>query len=206
MRRFAEPPGDGEDFYVGYLSPAPPGISEFVRRAVLALALVSVVLAFGLTALQSEFDSGYFDFGNVTEHTGALDLQPVPRLLPADGSEPRLLVAVGKFGVDAEGFTSGQPVTVRATAIDAPAGHMLEVVQIGAASQTPRVASDLEEGEPTSTELIGEGRRLEVFPGRYEAGTWKDTPRVRVVMHSRWYSSRPICRRRRADSLRAGRS
>ena len=54
---------------------------------------MSVGLA--LVALQSPFDPGFFHFGTTIELTGALEVEPVPRLLPREGGEPHLLVGIG---------------------------------------------------------------------------------------------------------------
>ncbi|MEM1249562.1 MAG: hypothetical protein AAGK22_24515 [Acidobacteriota bacterium] len=142
MSRFVEPPPHSdEDFYVGYLSPAPAGTRRFVTRIVLALLLGAAALASGLSLLQSRFDAGTFDFGNVTEHVGTLEIDPVVRIVPQDGSQPQLLVGIGKHSASYEGVQPGQSVTVRGTTIESPAGRMIEVVDIVASESTPRGSS-----------------------------------------------------------------
>ena len=125
------PPG----FYVGYLDETPPGISRFVRRAVVGLLLLAATLGAGLALLLERFDEGVFEYGTVRDYEGELLVDPHPRLLTADGpAAGYLLVGVGKHGFDAneEPSPPWQPALSRrlqlsGTLIRNPDAAMLEV-------------------------------------------------------------------------------
>ena len=124
-----------DDFYVGYLDETPPGISRFVRRAVVGLLLLAATLGAGLALLLERFDEGVFEYGTVRHYSGELLVDPHPRLLTADGpAAGYLLVGVGKHGFDAneEPSPPWQPALSRrlqlsGTLIQNPDAAMLEV-------------------------------------------------------------------------------
>ncbi len=124
-----------DDFYVGYLDETPPGISRFVRRAVVGLLLLAATLGAGLALLLERFDEGVFEYGTVRHYSGELLVDPHPRLLTADGpAAGYLLVGVGKHGLDAneEPSPPWQPALSRklqlsGTLIQNPEAAMLEV-------------------------------------------------------------------------------
>ncbi len=93
------------DFYVGYLQKAPAELARFVRRAVAALGLLAVVLAFGLVLAQMPFSNSTFEYGSVRKLEGTILTRPYPTLLVArQGAADQqayseyLLVAPGKHG------------------------------------------------------------------------------------------------------------
>lgn len=100
--------GSGDEFYVGYLDHAPPGLARRLKRIVVALACAAPVLAGGVAALQRPLPDGVFEFGVVREFEGVLYTTPVPYLRPtvpvagsASGSG-LLLVSYGKRGLPPE--------------------------------------------------------------------------------------------------------
>ncbi len=172
MSRFAQKPAGSRDgdFYVGYLSPAPPPIARFLRSRV--LLLVALVLGAGgvMAALQGRFDPGFWDFGNEQRFEGVLQLEPAPRLVQAGGSH--LLVGLGKHGPPLEGLSSGDSVSLLATRIEAPTGQMLEVVEATGSSPAARSgAAPRPAGEPV--QLVGEIVDSKCFLGVMKPGRGK---------------------------------
>jgi hypothetical protein len=97
-----------QDFYIGYLPKAPPGLRRFLRRAIFGIGLVAVVLAFVFAFAQMPFAKSYFDFGKLRNFEGTLTTEPYPILLvtrPGQAASNArtseyLLVAPGKHGAD----------------------------------------------------------------------------------------------------------
>lgn len=173
MSRFTTPPkhSTDEEFYVGYLSPADSGIRRFVTRVVVGLAALTVSVSLALVLLQSPFDPGLFHFGTTIELTGALEVEPVPRLLPRGGGEPHLLVGVGKKSVELAGLGQGATVAVTGTLIEAPAGRMLEVVEMRSVDGAPRTTGT--ESPASEVEMVGEIVDSKCFLGVMKPGRGK---------------------------------
>ncbi len=146
-----------EEFYVGYLDETPTGVARFARHAVLALLLLAAALGAGLALLLERFDEGVFEYGVVRDHEGDLLVDPLPRLLTADGpAAGYLLVAPGKYGIDvnAESSAPWSPSRTRSAALSGtlirnPEAAMLEVHSIEL-SEAPRVPGGL--GGPESAD------------------------------------------------------
>jgi hypothetical protein len=97
-----------DEFYIGYLPQAPPGVSRKVRLAVtifLALsAIIAVILIFG----QRRFEPSFFEYGTEREFEGLVRARPIPLLLVTRPGATRslpvhsryALVASGKHGAD----------------------------------------------------------------------------------------------------------
>lgn len=119
-----------DEFYIGYLKSAPPGIARFrlVTSALViaaALAAVAVVAAF-----QAKLPAGRFEFGVTKTFDGVLYESPIPMLRTVDAAGPRnfLLVAQGKFGLPsyARGH-DGREVRMRGSLIDKDGMGMIEL-------------------------------------------------------------------------------
>lgn len=100
-------PRRDDDFFVGYL-PVPEGLARFLRRAVVALALLAIAVAAILAAGQRPLGSGEFEFGVERELEGVLRAEPLPALwisAAASDGGPTLevvpLVGQGKHGPSA---------------------------------------------------------------------------------------------------------
>lgn len=98
-------PRRDDDFFVGYL-PVPEGLARFLRRAVVALALLAIAVAAILAAGQRPLGSGEFEFGVERELEGVLRAEPLPALwisAAASDGGPTLevvpLVGQGKHGL-----------------------------------------------------------------------------------------------------------
>ena len=139
------------EFYIGYQTRAPAGLSRFLRRAVALLLAFAAALALVLIAIQGRFDPGVFEFGIVRSFEGVILEEPHPMLLVerpgGDGSAPIsrfFLVASGKHGAEAEvaGF-GGQGVRLEGSLIYREGQTMIEVSSgsvesLGEADRAPR--------------------------------------------------------------------
>lgn len=125
------------EFFVGYLPSAPPGIRRRVRIAVAVFALLGLAGAVLFATSQNDFAKSYFDFGKPREFSGRLSLEPYPLLQSASSAEPFLVVAPGKFGADSlVSGAAGRNVRLQGTLIHRAEGQMLEIVP-GSAVETP---------------------------------------------------------------------
>ncbi len=95
-----------DEFYIGYLDKAPPGLAALMRRVVIALAVgIPAILGF-VAALQRELPDGVFEFGVSREFEGVIYENPIPtlrvRYATPDGDPAvanLLLVGSGKWGL-----------------------------------------------------------------------------------------------------------
>jgi hypothetical protein len=112
-----------DDFYVGYLPAAPPGLARTVTRCVVLLMAAAAIVAVLLLAGQTPFATSKFEYGVYREYTGRIDTLPWPVLSTSNGSF--LLVAPGKHG-----FIPGQSgmVNLKASLIERGPDNMLEVL------------------------------------------------------------------------------
>src|SRR5882724_2453763 len=115
-----------EEFYVGYLGTAPPGLAKWVRRIVLSLIGVVIVLAVVLVLGQGSFPASAFEFQKYKDFEGVLRERPYPALV---GSRQYLLVAPGKHGAGelVKGF-DGRAVRLKGSLIYRGEDAMIEVV------------------------------------------------------------------------------
>ncbi len=95
-----------DEFYIGYLDKAPPGLAALMRRVVIALALGLPALVGLVAAMQRELPDGVFEFGVSREFEGVIYEKPIPTLriqyATADGDPAvanLLLVGLGKWGL-----------------------------------------------------------------------------------------------------------
>jgi hypothetical protein len=124
------------DFYVGYLPKAPDGLARFVRKVIVALALLAVTAALVLLAGQKPFANSAFEFGKVRSFEGVVVTRPFPTLLVArpgeigqqDKYSRYLLVVPGKHGADdlVAGF-DGKQVRLQGQLIYRNGGTMVEI-------------------------------------------------------------------------------
>ena len=95
-----------DEFYVGYLPQAPPGIAARARWSVLLLLLLGVAAALLLVSRQQRFDPGVFEFGVRRPLEGVVRENPYPALYierpgttaAGAGFSRFELVAFGKVG------------------------------------------------------------------------------------------------------------
>jgi hypothetical protein len=126
-----------DEFYVGYADAPPAGIARRVRRAVLALACLTIAAGLTLVLAQERRSPASFEFGVTRSFRGTVREAPVPTLLvarpDADGAGPAtssyLLVAPGKHGAhDLVQGRDGQTVELAGSLIYRDGRTMIEVV------------------------------------------------------------------------------
>ena len=95
-----------DEFYVGYLPEAPPGIAARARLSAALLLAIGLAVGLLLVSRQQRFDAGVFEYGVSTRVEGVVQERPHPVLYverpgvgPAGGAFSRYeLVAYGKRG------------------------------------------------------------------------------------------------------------
>lgn len=158
----AEPRDD--EFYVGYLPAAPPGIGRRVRTVTLCLLAVAVLLAAILVASQQPFPRSRFEFGVERDFEGVVTALPYPALWMRrpgvtgdDGHFSRVsLVAFGKRGAgnDLAGL-DGRPVRLRGSLIYRNGHTMIEIVPSSVEPLTGARAAELVSVAPPDDEELG---------------------------------------------------
>jgi len=136
---------DRDEFYVGYLDPAPEGLGALLRRRVLGLVFVALGVALVWQAGHARLPRATFEYGDVREFEGVVLLQPTPSLLvsrPAGvGGEPFSrypLVAFGKMGAGAVlAPFAGRRVRVRGMLIYRDDRTMIELAEDGVEDLSP---------------------------------------------------------------------
>ncbi|MGJ5814585.1 hypothetical protein [Paludibaculum fermentans] len=113
------------EFYVGYLTHAPPRLSRFLRRAVAAIAAAAAAGAVLLALGQAPFAGSTFEYGQVRAYEGLMMDWPYPMLITPAGRY--LLVAPGKHGLHVPEL-DGQQVRLQGTLIRRGEDRMLEVL------------------------------------------------------------------------------
>ena len=132
-----------DDFYVGYLPDTPAATRKLLFRSILFLAIGFALAGGILFAGQHGFSNSVFEFGELTEMSGVVHLQPVPHLRVEPGPEQTnlgnraiLLVGFGKFGAKGDLLAAserldtpidGQEVTLRGTLIYRDGKTLLEL-------------------------------------------------------------------------------
>lgn len=169
------------EFYVGYLPSAPPGIRRRVRIVVSGIVLLATAGAALFAASQKKFADSHFEFGKPAEFSGTIGLQPFPTLAPSGPTTPGesheapyLLIAPGKHGADAVlAGREGKSVRLRGTLIHSFEGRMIEVepasiTEVGESSANPSDWKDM--GDAT---LNGEIVDTKCFLGVMNPGEGK---------------------------------
>lgn len=122
-----------DDFYVGYLPKAPAPVAARLRRAVLASFAAVAALALVLVAGQRRLDGRLFEFGQVREYGGVLELEPQPTLLVSRpgvgaGVSRWLLVGPGKHGArELVAGLDGEAVRLRGELVSRGSETMLQL-------------------------------------------------------------------------------
>jgi hypothetical protein len=139
-----------QEFFVGYLPQAPPGIARRVRRSVALLLVLGATVAAGFAASQHAFVPSAFEYGTIRTFEGWLTLEPIPALIVQrpgmTADQPQysryVLVGSGKHGADRDvaGF-AGKKVRLSGTLIYRDDQAMIEVVH-GSIQDLPDSASE----------------------------------------------------------------
>jgi hypothetical protein len=139
------------EFYVGYVSKAPAGISRRIRAVVIALMAIAVMGAFTFASVQRTFAPAIFEYGKQRSFEGIIERKPFPTLLvkrPDFGSSHYLLVAEGKHGADEEvSAFEGKSVRLTGTLIYRGNQTMIEVtkgsVSVAGSAEAPPAAEKM---------------------------------------------------------------
>jgi len=75
------------DFYIGWMSNAPPTYFKFVTKYLFALIVLTISLGAVLALSQKQFATGTFEFGKLTEVKGIYFSQPIPSLKIVNGKD-----------------------------------------------------------------------------------------------------------------------
>jgi hypothetical protein len=126
-----------DEFYIGWEKHAAPGIGQTTRRLVLALLVLTVIVAGGVAVSQRLIGASVFEYGDSKKFSGIFEMTPYPRLLvPRPGvtaGQPRFssyyLVAEWKFGLAPETVKpfEGKAVTLSGTLIYRGSQTMIQV-------------------------------------------------------------------------------
>ena len=145
------------EFYVGYLPKAPPGIASRVWWTVSVLFLVAATGAIIFAKVQRGYSPSAFEFGQERTLEGIVDVLPYPALLvPRPGAvvgqapySRYALVAAGKHGaLDQVSAFAGRTVRLRGTLIYRDDQIMVELVRgsisvLADQNQPPETARNL---------------------------------------------------------------
>jgi len=151
------------EFYIGYVTKAPAGISRLIRTTVIALMAVAVIGAFTFASVQRTFAPSIFEYGKQRSFEGIIERKPYPTLLVKrpgsqdSGSSHYLLVAEGKHGADEEvSAFEGKAVRLKGTLIYRSNQTMIEVVRGSIAVEGTAEAFPAAEKRLGTFELSGE--------------------------------------------------
>ena len=125
----SQPPAD--EFYVGYLDPAPPRLGAWLRGLAAVSLIGGIGLAVAVAAGQQPLPESAFDFGDAREVRGFLTFDPYPSLTTVENGvhTKHLLVGPGKRGAGAiTRSVQDSWATLRGTRIHRGDQTMLEVV------------------------------------------------------------------------------
>jgi len=91
------------DFYIGYMPNAPKGIVRFVLAFVVLLFAIMGGISYFLSTSHDHISNGTYEFGELTEVTGVIRMEPVPHirvLADENGAVGKniMLIDFGKFG------------------------------------------------------------------------------------------------------------
>lgn len=91
------------DFYIGYLPKAPKRIARFAIAFVLIQFLIAGGAAYFLSFSHRTINNGVYEYGELTEVTGKLYLDPIPYIRIKEGAIGKniMLIDFGKFGARA---------------------------------------------------------------------------------------------------------
>lgn len=127
-----------DEFYIGWENKAPGKLGTMMRRAVMALLIVSAITACALVVFQHTIGTSVFEWGQVKEFTGILQAAPYPHLLvqrpgtvvEASPFSSYYLVRPFKFGLDPKltAQFDGKEVSLRGTLIYRDDQTMIETI------------------------------------------------------------------------------
>lgn len=162
------------EFYIGYKPKAPKGIARFVIAFVLVLFMIMGGTSYFLSTSHDHITNGTYEYGELTELTGTISMEPVPHIrILADSvgeiGKNIMLIDFGKFGARTSvermqekigGDISSYEVTIRGTLIYQDGFTLLELTEKENALMNwnkPKGFMTLAEVPPSyNIELVGE--------------------------------------------------
>jgi len=167
----------GDEFFIGYEPPMPPGIARFVRRVVIIVAGSVLICGAALAPGHVPLQGGTFEFGHPRTFSGTIVDAPVPALRPdaEDGREPwPLLVAPGKHGAsDLVRGLVGRHVTLTGTRIARGRETMIEVEPASIVADSTSTPGDVTSATVAPVVLRGEIVDSKCFLGVMVPGAGK---------------------------------
>lgn len=172
---------NNREFYVGYISKAPPGLAKFMVVTICMLGVLVVGIALVAGSNQAPFDDGTFEFGIVKEFDGVLLDSPLPHIRLTrstdeyDIGKTLLIVDQGKHGFPVYALEGmNKIVRVSGSLIHRDDTVMLEM---GGAEEF-KIISDTKNETPEMTQfgtvtLTGELVDTKCFLGVMRPGTGK---------------------------------
>ena len=154
-----------DEFYIGWEAKAAPGIRKTVRRAVIAVLILTLVVPVMLAVSQRMIGASVFEWGNHKTFSGILQNTPYPHLLvPRPGNaagqerfSTYYLVAPWKFGLDGNAIApfDGKSVVLQGTLIYRGNQTMIEVqpgtIQVTNSATMPALPQTIQLGNQTLT-------------------------------------------------------
>jgi len=169
----------GDEFYVGYLDPAPAALGGWLRRMAAFSLILAVALAAAVGMGQRLLPEASFEYGVTRDFEGWLVHDPYPSLLVPAGAvtNRHLLVAPGKSGADAL-TGGGSERWVR-----------LEATRIIRGNQTLFMRRDEVEAAWNWIDPILSAWQQSGSPSAYTAGTWGPSSSIALIERDgrTWY-------------------
>ena len=152
-----------DEFYIGWQEEAPAGFRKIGWLFFVAVLLSGLGFTLFFAKSEKGFVDSYFDYGNLTEVTGQLAMEPLPALLTQvnGGTQTIPLVGFGKFGAAPvlakieqrlTGNLSDYEVTIRGTYFEYQDKRWMELTE-GAQSLV-----DFTPAKPPVRQIINQGR------------------------------------------------
>ena len=89
---------EDSEFYIGYLSHAPPRTTRLLQKTVLMVFTILFIGVVVFAFAQNDFDRGVFDFFNLGQYEGVIKLNQSTPYLVTQSKDIYLIVGDGKFG------------------------------------------------------------------------------------------------------------
>ena len=166
-----------DEFYVGYLDQAPPGIGRFTKLCAWALGTLGLGIGALVTAQQRNYGGGFFEFGVERSFEGWIELEPHPVLVvprpSSEGVSRFLLSGFGKAGAEAEfaGYAGGDFVRLTGSAIYREGDVMVEVAPGSVEASEPPLGRTLPEFlDLGQVQLVGEIADSKCYLGVMDPG------------------------------------
>ncbi len=168
------------DFYIGYLPKAPKNVVRFAIILVVLLFLLGGATAYFLSFSHRSINNGVYEYGELTEITGKLHLDPIPYIRIKEGAIGKniLLIDFGKFGARASvskikeavgGNLNNVDVTIRGTLVYHDGFTLMELTE----SENALVSFQPSQSEMFIRPLINKTLKGEIVDSKCYFGSMK---------------------------------